>query len=81
MKTSPAAIPAIPSAGAAAHRYPAERPLEGGSPRTTTLEEERREVFDSVLQSMRVPEPDAGRMAACAFLLRHLARTQQRWGA
>jgi len=57
-------------------RCPPGRLLEGGSPRTTTLDEERREVFDSVLQAMRLREPDADRMAACAYLLRHLARTE-----
>jgi hypothetical protein len=41
-----------------------------------TLREERREVFDSVLQSMRLQEPDADHAAACAYLLRHLARTE-----
>ena len=45
----------------------------------TTLEEERREVFDGVLDSMRIQEPDADRVAACAFLLRHLAYTQSRY--
>jgi hypothetical protein len=59
-------------------RCPPGRLLEGGSPRTTTLDEERREVFDGVLQALRIPEPDAGRVAACAYLLRHLARTEQR---
>jgi len=45
--------------------------------RTSTLDEERREVFDSVLQSMRPRDPDADRIAARAFLLRHLARTER----
>ena len=48
--------------------------LEAASP-AATLDEERRELFDSVLQAMRIQEPDADRMAACAYLLRHLART------
>jgi len=42
----------------------------------TTLHEERREVFESVLQSLRIREPDADRVAACFYLLRHLARTE-----
>lgn len=44
-----------------------------------SLEEERREVFDSVLHSLRIQEPDADRAAACAFLLRHLGHTQSRY--
>jgi hypothetical protein len=44
--------------------------------RAATWDEERREVFDSVLQALRLREPDADRMAACAYLLRHLARTE-----
>ena len=44
--------------------------------RSTSLDEERREVFDSVLQAVQIREPDADRMAACAYLLRHLARTE-----
>ena len=51
--------------------------LEGGrSVRTASLEQERRELFESVLQSLRVPQPDADRLAACGYLLRHLARTE-----
>ena len=44
--------------------------------RTATLDEERREVFDSVLQSMRIQEPDDDLAAACSYLLRHLAGTE-----
>jgi hypothetical protein len=47
--------------------------------RTATLDEERREVFDSVLQTMRTEEPNTDRVAACAYLLRHLARTAARY--
>jgi hypothetical protein len=61
----------------AAHRHPPADPWEGVSGRADSLHEERREVFDSVLQAMRIQEPDAGRMAACAYLLGHLARTEQ----
>jgi hypothetical protein len=50
--------------------------LIGSRSRAATWDEERREVFDSVLQAMRLREPDADRMAACAYLLRHLARTE-----
>ena len=49
------------------------------APRPTSLEEERREVFEGVLHSMRIQEPDADRVAACAFLLRHLAHTESRY--
>jgi hypothetical protein len=42
---------------------------------TTTLDEERHEVFDGVLQAMRGADPDEDCRAACAYLLRHLART------
>jgi hypothetical protein len=38
------------------------------------LENERREVFESVLQAMATMEPDPDRTAACRYLLRHLAR-------
>jgi hypothetical protein len=48
----------------------------GRRPRTATLDEERREVFDGVLQSMRIQEPDADLVAACSYLMRHLAGTE-----
>ena len=48
----------------------------GRRPRTATLDEERREVFDGVLQSMRIQEPDADMVAACSYLMRHLAGTE-----
>ena len=41
--------------------------------RESPFEEERREVFESVLQAMAATEPDADRTAACRYLLRHLA--------
>ena len=44
----------------------------------SSLEEERHEVFDSVLQSISATEADPDRLAACAYLLRHLARTGSR---
>jgi hypothetical protein len=37
------------------------------------LEEERREVFESVLQAMATTESDPDRTAACRYSLRHLA--------
>jgi len=43
------------------------------APCTTTLNEERHEVFDGVLQAMRMTDPDEDCRAACAYLLRHLA--------
>ena len=42
--------------------------------RASPLEEERREVFESVLQAMATMDPDPDRTAACRYLLRHLAR-------
>lgn len=44
----------------------------------TTLEEERREVLESILDGMQIAEPDADRTAACSYLLRHLASTESR---
>lgn len=38
----------------------------------TSLEEERREVWESVLECLELP-PDPDGQAACAFLLCHLA--------
>ena len=48
--------------------------LDRGSP----VEEERREVLESVLQAMAAtePEPDPDRTAACRYLLRHLAASR-----
>lgn len=45
---------------------------------TATLLEERREVFDSVFESLSTRKPDADRTAACSYLLRHLAQTEPR---
>jgi len=72
----PAAETACSAKDAAAPPRALEYLFGGSSQCATSLEEERREVLDSVLQAMRVPIPDAGRMAACAYLLRHLARTE-----
>jgi hypothetical protein len=44
----------------------------------TSLEEERHELFDSLLQALKVGEPDADRLAVCGGLLRHLARAGRR---
>jgi hypothetical protein len=38
-----------------------------------TLEEERQEVLEAVLQSLGSGEPDSDRAAACLDLLRHVA--------
>ena len=50
---------------------PSDRPwtLRPVSP----LEEEREEVFESVLQAMATAEHDSDLAAACRYLLRHLA--------
>ena len=39
-----------------------------------TLEEERREVLDSVFHALCRHEPDPDEMFACAYLVRHLTR-------
>jgi hypothetical protein len=48
--------------------------------RESPLEEERREVLESVLQAMATAEPDPDRTAACCYLLRHLALGHPRGG-
>jgi len=53
-----------------------ERRSPGRAP--SSLEEERRELFDSLLQALKTAEPDADRLAVCGGLLRHLARTGRR---
>jgi hypothetical protein len=53
-----------------------ERHPPGRAP--TSLEEERRELFDCLLQALKTAEPDADRLAACSGLLRHLARAGRR---
>jgi hypothetical protein len=75
--TSSAAGPPLPSTPVE-HRSRPVYVLAGRSPHGATLDEERREVFEGVLQFMRSPEPDPDRAAACASLLRHLARTEPR---
>jgi hypothetical protein len=72
-KTPPAAPRGVPPSSAPEYSF-GDR-----SARTATLDEERREVFDSVFQSMRIQEPDADHAAACAYLLRHLAHTEGRY--
>ena len=58
-----------------------ERPPVSAAPRwnTDSLREERHELFESVMQSMGGAEPDPDRLAACAYLLRHLARTSAQY--
>jgi len=43
----------------------------------STLEEERSEVWTSILESLRLP-PDQDREAACRHLLRHLVDSSRR---
>jgi hypothetical protein len=55
----------------------------GGEMRTrpaasTTLEEERRELLESIACALVATPPDAGRSAACARLLHHLATAPPR---
>lgn len=57
-----------------AHDRPAGYPLRS----TPTFEEERREVFTSVLECLRRGPLDNDGIAACAYLLRHLVRTGRR---
>lgn len=44
----------------------------------TSLEEERRELLDSLLQALKITGLDADRLAACNGLLRHLAEAGRR---
>ena len=53
-----------------------ERRPPGREP--TSLEEERRELLDSLLQALKTAEPNADRMAVCSGLLRHLAKAGRR---
>ena len=55
-----------------------ERP--GARPETTSFEEERREVLDSVLDAMACHPSDADEMAACRHLLKRLAEAGGRHG-
>ena len=41
--------------------------------RTSPLEQERQEVFESVLQAMATTQPDPDCTEACRYVLRHLA--------
>ena len=45
------------------------------APRPTTMDEERREVLESVRCAMRQSPMEPSRNAACHFLLRHLTLT------
>jgi hypothetical protein len=47
----------------------------GVSPNNTSLEEERREVLDIVLDAMAGNSPDPDAMAACRHLLKRLRET------
>jgi hypothetical protein len=53
----------------------------GRPPRTgalTSLEEERTELLDCVVQALKTPRGGPDRLEVCAALLRHLARTGRR---
>ncbi len=52
-------------------------PAAAWTPGYSALSEELAEVLDSVAEAVGRPEPDADRAAACAFLLRHLARARK----
>ena len=49
-------------------------------PGNTSLEQERREVLDSVLDALAGNPPDPDEMAACSYLLKHLSHTAGRPG-
>jgi len=53
-----------------------DRHLPGCTP--TSLDEERRELLDSLLHALKTAEPDADRLAVCGGLLRHLASSIRR---
>ena len=38
----------------------------------TTVQQERRELWKSILEEVRRPEPDPASAAACSYLLGHL---------
>ena len=44
----------------------------------TSLEEERSELLDSLLQVLKSAQPDVDSMAVCICLLRHMAKTARR---
>ena len=44
----------------------------------TSLEQERHELLDSLLQALKTPETDADRLTVCGRLLRHLAKAGRR---
>jgi hypothetical protein len=52
----------------------------GARPANTSLEEERREVLDSVLDALTGNPPDPDEAAACRHLLKRLAETAGRPG-
>jgi len=52
-------------------RWPQTAPR--GAAGMDTLAEERREVLDGIMESLRWGTGDAGARAACRLLLRHLA--------
>ena len=45
-----------------------------GSP-FATLDEERREILESVMGALSSADPDPDEMAACSYLLKHLSAT------
>ena len=63
MATSTAAIAEAPGS------------VEAWVPECSALDQERNEVYESVVEAARRPDCDIDREAACAFLLWHLALT------
>ena len=53
---------------------------QGARPAKTSLEEERREVLDSVLDALAGTAPDPDQVAACRHLLKRLGEAPGRHG-
>ena len=51
---------------------------EAWVPECSALDQERNEVYESVIEAALRPDCDIDREAACAFLLRHLASTAKK---
>lgn len=55
-------------------QIPAHRQVAANAPGPVraTMEEERQEALEGVLEAMATEDPDSSRAAACSYLLRHL---------
>ena len=52
--------------------------IEARVPGCSALDQERNEVYESVIEAARRPDCDIDRKAACALLLRNLASTEKK---